>query len=238
MDMVKQVLTLRGYYAGKTILLASVQFTKGKVTLCGSKQEVDSLGQYLRKCFQAIPEGEQCEMEEIENGSSTVDENDGNRPSNEVQSPVQPNGAGSSEKEPDNGKGTITDTDTSPRDSAGGSGFDDPRINTENDGENHEKEPTVDPKPVDPKPEDIDAPEDTPVAGFDGTAHSMLDPEKILKAMKELDPNNPEQWTIPGKPRVDAVEKLCGSAGLTRRDLDAVWPELVREPVVGASDSV
>lgn len=70
---------------------------------------------------------------------------------------------------------------------------------------------------------------DKPKEGLNNTSHLAVNPEKLLKAMESLDHNNPSQWTLDGLPRIDAVEKAYGASGITRADLKAVWPELVRK---------
>jgi len=63
---------------------------------------------------------------------------------------------------------------------------------------------------------------------FEATSHHKTDPVKLLDAMGQLDKNDEAHWTMTGKPRVDVVCKFYGSESLTRADLDAVWPDLVK----------
>lgn len=53
--------------------------------------------------------------------------------------------------------------------------------------------------------------------------------EKLRKAVMTLDPVDDSHWTKDGKPAMTAVEKLYGSSGLTRADVDAAAPGFNRE---------
>lgn len=53
--------------------------------------------------------------------------------------------------------------------------------------------------------------------------------QKLLKAVRTLDPTNDEHWTKDGKPAVSAVAHLYGSADVTRKDVDAVAPGFTRD---------
>lgn len=64
---------------------------------------------------------------------------------------------------------------------------------------------------------------------FEQTNSNKTEPVKLIETLKQLDPKNNDQWTSLGLPRMDAVCKLYGSEGLTRRDIEAVWPEFNRE---------
>jgi len=64
---------------------------------------------------------------------------------------------------------------------------------------------------------------------FNATNHSQIEPMKLLKALQRLDPTVEENWTSQGLPRMDVVCKFYGSEGLTRKNVEAVWPEFNRE---------
>ena len=51
---------------------------------------------------------------------------------------------------------------------------------------------------------------------------------RLREAILSLDKANDELWTAEGRPRLDALTKLPGMAGVTRRDVDRVAPEVVR----------
>lgn len=51
---------------------------------------------------------------------------------------------------------------------------------------------------------------------------------RLREAILNLDKDNDELWTAEGRPRLDALTKLPGMAGVTRRDVDRVAPEVVR----------
>lgn len=53
--------------------------------------------------------------------------------------------------------------------------------------------------------------------------------EKLRKAVLALDPADDSHWTKDGKPAMTAVEKLYGSSGLTRADVDAAAQGFNRE---------
>jgi hypothetical protein len=194
--MIKLPLYLNGHYAGKTVKLADIQFTDGKVVLYGASQEVESLANYLGKCYQAWPEGKTLNPEtgEIIYGSSTVQEK--RLPDLEPEIREEERQA---QEVPAN---VGTGTDESNMDERGGdtrrSGHEDPRLSS-------------------------------PENGFDDTSTAKIDPEKLLGAMQRLNPDTKAHWRADGQPRIDAVAALYGSEGLTRKDLQAVWPELTRD---------
>ena len=57
---------------------------------------------------------------------------------------------------------------------------------------------------------------------------------KLQKAVLGLDPADDTHWTKDGKPAMTAVEKLYGSAGLIRADVEAVAPGHTREKAKAA----
>ena len=67
---------------------------------------------------------------------------------------------------------------------------------------------------------------------FEETSSSKTEPVKLIEVLKQLDPENPNHWTSLGQPRMDAICKFYGSEGLTRRDVEAVWPEFNRDLAV------
>jgi hypothetical protein len=48
--------------------------------------------------------------------------------------------------------------------------------------------------------------------------------EKILQALRQLDPANPNHWTADGAPRLDTLKMLVGDSTLTREAVSAAWP--------------
>lgn len=73
----------------------------------------------------------------------------------------------------------------------------------------------------------------------DGQPAVLTDPVKELntklqKAVLGLDPADDTHWTKDGKPAMTAVEKLYGSAGITRADVEAVAPGHTREKAKAA----
>lgn len=63
-------------------------------------------------------------------------------------------------------------------------------------------------------------------AGYDG---STANQDRIREAVNTLDATNDEHWTADGRPRMDAVERAFGSAGITRADVEAAVPGYTRD---------
>jgi hypothetical protein len=61
--------------------------------------------------------------------------------------------------------------------------------------------------------------------GPEGDGHQDA---RLREAILKLDAKNPEDWTSDGRPRMDAVEKLYGSAGITRKDVESALPDFRR----------
>lgn len=61
------------------------------------------------------------------------------------------------------------------------------------------------------------------------TSSSKVEPVKLIESLKHLNPDDPTHWTSQGQPRMDAICKLYGNEGLTRRDIEAVWPEFSKD---------
>ena len=57
---------------------------------------------------------------------------------------------------------------------------------------------------------------------------------KLQKSVLALDPADETHWTKDGKPAMTAVEKLYGSAGITRADVEAVAPGHTRDKAKAA----
>lgn len=53
--------------------------------------------------------------------------------------------------------------------------------------------------------------------------------EKILEALKQLDPLNDDHWTSDGAPRMDAVESIVGDKSITRKDIIDAAPGFNRD---------
>lgn len=82
------------------------------------------------------------------------------------------------------------------------------------------------------------------VPGGDGQPAVLTDPAKeptvelnvkLQKAVMSLDPADDNHWTKDGKPAMTAVEKLYGSAAITRADVEAVAPGWTREKAKAAA---
>lgn len=53
--------------------------------------------------------------------------------------------------------------------------------------------------------------------------------ERLVSAVTSLDPLNDEHWTSEGLPRMDAIEAVYGSAGVTRKLVEVSVPGYTRE---------
>lgn len=77
MSIVKRKLVLHGHHKGKDVTFTvggqEIEFEKGKVTLEGPEPEVEGMARYLRKCYQALPEGEDLKVEEPEPATPPMD---------------------------------------------------------------------------------------------------------------------------------------------------------------------
>lgn len=82
------------------------------------------------------------------------------------------------------------------------------------------------------------------VSDGDGQPEVLTDPAKeptvelntkLQKAVLGLDPADDTHWTKDGKPAMTAVEKLYGSAGITRADVEAVAPGHTRDKAKAAA---
>jgi hypothetical protein len=63
-------------------------------------------------------------------------------------------------------------------------------------------------------------------SGDDGSAERT---RRVREAVAALDPENDEHWTAGGVPRIDAVEKALGRAGLTRAEVERAVPGYTRD---------
>ena len=52
--------------------------------------------------------------------------------------------------------------------------------------------------------------------------------ESVGLALDALDPTEDDDWTASGKPAMDRVKDLTGSASITRAELDALYPDFTR----------
>lgn len=70
--------------------------------------------------------------------------------------------------------------------------------------------------------------------GREHPGHDGDDPiaNRLQSALEQLDHGNDDHWTKNGAPRIDAVEKFFGGAGITRKDIQRIAPKLVREQSV------
>lgn len=106
------VLVLVGHFAGKTVTLRGYRFFEGKMRLTGAEEEVAGLAKYLRKSYQAFPEGSrelaeaQARIEGVtEDGKCDTDSRTGNGADNNLQGEVQQVGSGPEAPLADDGPG-------------------------------------------------------------------------------------------------------------------------------------
>ena len=64
---------------------------------------------------------------------------------------------------------------------------------------------------------------------FNESSSNQVNPEKLIEVLKKLDPANESQWNAVGLPKLNVVGELYGSEGVTRKDIDSVWPEFNRK---------
>lgn len=79
---------------------------------------------------------------------------------------------------------------------------------------------------------DRDGHEDTRLSKedrFNQSQNNQVNPEKLMKVLKGLDPTDDAQWNAVGLPKLNVVGEMYGSEGVTRKDIDAVWPEFHRK---------
>lgn len=209
--MLKLPLYLNGHYAGKTIKLSDIEFTNGKVVLYGVASEVGSLADYLGKCYQAWPEGKRLNPETGEIIYEEVSKNG----SSEIQATGRGDVSGKIREEERQAKEVPSDERTG----TVGANLDERGGDTDRSGH------------ADPR---VHSPEER----FRNSSAAKIAPEKLLEAMGKLDPANADHWRRDGLPKVDAVAKLYGSEGLTRNDLNAVWPELTKDLKRGEDSKV
>jgi len=61
-------------------------------------------------------------------------------------------------------------------------------------------------------------------------------PQSVQAALAQLDPAEDEDWTSDGKPAMDRIKALTGSATITRDELNAMFPDFRRLEASTASE--
>lgn len=215
--LIQVLFFLVGPLAGRTISLGSLHynFVDGKMKLVATPPDMALHASFLEKNWQAYPEGHP-KLEELKNGQRNIQESPKSDSGTEIDSGLQPNGAGTEAGEQEN-NGTRT-VDYTPGDTG-----------VFSDGDGH-------PPSVEFKAEEFLAEkplvEEEPPASETPPVESEPAPEvnqKLLKAVQNLDPLDDSQWNKDGKPAMTAVEKLYGSAGITRADVEGAAPGWNRE---------
>lgn len=79
-------------------------------------------------------------------------------------------------------------------------------------------------------------------AGGDGSPPVVTEPEaegdaRLKRAIAALDPEDDSHWIASGLPAMVAVERIYGSAGITRADVEAAAPGYNREAARAARSS-
>lgn len=64
---------------------------------------------------------------------------------------------------------------------------------------------------------------------FAGSAQGTIDPVRLRKVLEGLSSKDDSAWTQLGYAKLDKVCASYGSEGVTRRDVEAVWPEFTRK---------
>ncbi len=60
-------------------------------------------------------------------------------------------------------------------------------------------------------------------------AAAQVGKNKLAQAMAQLDVDNDEHWTQDGKPSIATVAQLAGMSGVKRKDIDNLFPEVIRD---------
>jgi len=199
-------LVLTGPYAGRTMNLKGHQFVEGVLELHGTMEAVEGLVVYMGRSFQAFLEGSDELRAAQERDKEAAD---GQRNSSREVQPegdegeghVQPEGEGAPAPSDDHGNGAGEAPEGTGTDVSGGNGQSDAGV-----------------------------PERAPEQGGAGEAQPVTPTDTaLLKAIHGLDPENDDHWTEDGLPLMTAVETSYGSAGITRKDVEAAAPEWNRD---------
>lgn len=130
--IITRKLTLVGAHAGKTILLRGYQFTEGSLEVQGPAGDVDSLGEYLNRCYQAFPDPSEeldaarAALEEPEDGGGEIHTDEpgaGDGDPSGANDPAGGDGANTQEQ-PGSGDGEGNDDATTGEAGAGDAGGD------------------------------------------------------------------------------------------------------------------
>jgi len=92
-------------------------------------------------------------------------------------------------------------------------------------------EPTPEPDSSDEGNSDAEPEPGEAEPGRDGEGDGQ---SPITKALSRLDPENDDQWTAEGKPKMSAIEDALGRSDVTRAQVTAAAPGFDREAARGA----
>lgn len=249
-SLLTTVFVLIGALAGKTIRLGKFLFTDGELTVHATAEDTALLARTLERNWQAYPKGHPAlatVTQEPDDGKRDLPPGPtGTNGVADVSGGVQPNGEGSEAgSEAGDGSGAAGPEAGQAAELAQGDGqpegvtadpFKDaspenPVVAEIEVGDGSKLEVMVVGKAEDGSPvlDDESAaaleaamkPKDTPAKVEDPKAETN---DKLLKAIKKLDPKDDSHWTSAGLPAMVAVEGFYGSADITRADVEAAAP--------------
>ncbi len=189
---------LFGVLKGATKSINGHLFENGKCDIIADSESAPFLRKYL-STYGAYARGtpEYKRITELENGSDDVNTSSERDSADEVQSGVSAVEQQTEEASPDASEESV-DTET------GQAGE-----HSDRDGHGYTGVPTLTEFQTRPEP----------------TEPTAVGDESIKTAVLKLDPENDDHWTAMGLPKVDAVEQAYGKAGVTRADINAVFPD-------------
>lgn len=206
-DIVKVTLCLGGRLAGKNAKLNGYFFEKGRLTIEGGRDQVESLSKYFERSYQAYPEGhprlaelaEACAAadkvaaaeREVPSGEPDLQESaEPGQAATPAAGEVQPDGGGTPEVPGDDGAGATGDPGGSESDVPDGDGHTDPRLPVEEEEPEHARH---------------------------------------RGAVAALNPEDDTHWTEDGLPAIEAVAELLGDGSATRETIEGVAAGFTRE---------
>ena len=201
---------LFGPLRGATRRINGHDFIKGVCYMVGKPESMAFALKYLSQ-YQAYARGtsafEAATIQERTNGVSDIHAETGDGKTDSVLDKVQPVGPGVAEAAPAERDGSASPEGRDAGSSADRNGHEDSGIPNFSEAENRvePREPTV-----------------------------KLDPE-IEAAVHKLNPDNSDHWTQAGLPKLSAVEEAMGTAGVTRKDVEASAPGWNRDQAVVAA---
>ncbi len=210
MANIERTFVLVGPYAGRTITLGKgLDFVLGKMRFTGPEVDADNIGRYLERCYNAHPEGPALDA-----ARAAYDEAHPSKIAGQQEPPKEQSDEGEGGK--DNGEPQEAPVGGGDAQVAPGAAGDGPSGGDGQEGADNGAPAGGPAEAVKP-------------SGVEGD---------LATAVKSLNPEKDENWTGAGLPRMDAVEAVYGSAGITRADVEAAAPGWNREAARKAAADV